>query len=53
MCEKCMEFEREIQRYQRLCLLSADQPTIELYKRVIRELICKKLDLHTVPADEK
>jgi hypothetical protein len=50
MCEKCWELDKQIEKYQRLCRSATDMPTVERLQAQVRELIGKKLDLHTRPA---
>jgi hypothetical protein len=49
MCEKCSEIDQRIKRY-RLSQSATDQPTIDSFKELIRDLYEQRIALHTTPA---
>ena len=50
MCEKCVELDRKIEHYERLCLSITDQITIERIKALVAEMKAQKAKFH--PEDE-
>jgi beta-phosphoglucomutase-like phosphatase (HAD superfamily) len=46
MCDKCVEIDEKIRRYQNILRSITDQPTIEGAKRLIAELQAQKAVLH-------
>ena len=48
MCDKCKEIDGEIARQRSLAAQSTDPELTEKTAKLIRELIAKKIDLHTV-----
>jgi hypothetical protein len=46
MCEKCVEIDKTIVRYQRILLTIGDQVTIDRTKEVIADLQTQKAALH-------
>jgi hypothetical protein len=46
MCEKCVEIDRTIERFQRVQRSNSDDLTIDRAKEVIVELETKKAELH-------
>jgi hypothetical protein len=53
MCDKCKELDQRIEQYGRLSQSVTDQPTIDRFQEVIRDLHDQKLSLHTKPAEPK
>jgi hypothetical protein len=53
MCEKCKELDQKIERYRVLSQSATDQPTIDRFKELIRDLYEQKIALHTTPAGPK
>jgi uncharacterized protein YmfQ (DUF2313 family) len=51
MCEKCVEIDKTIERYQRILLSVGDQVTVDRTKELIAELQAKKDALHPEQAD--
>jgi hypothetical protein len=50
MCEKCKELD---QHYRDLSQSAIDQPTIDRFKELIRDLYEQKIALHARPAEPK
>ena len=46
MCEKCVEIDKSIVRYQRILLSIGDQVTIDRTKELIADLEARKIALH-------
>jgi hypothetical protein len=46
MCEKCVEIDDRIAKYQRIVSLITDPPTIDGTKRLIADLQAQKTALH-------
>ena len=46
MCEKCVEIDGRIARYQRLAAGIVDQPAIDAIKLLIERLRAQKAELH-------
>ena len=46
MCEKCIEIDKNIERYRRIQRTIADQVTIDRTKELIAELAAQKAALH-------
>ena len=46
MCEKCVEIDKSIVRYQRILLSIGDQVTIDRTKELIADLETRKAALH-------
>jgi hypothetical protein len=46
MCEKCVEIDKNIERYRRIQRTIADQVTIDRTKELIAELVAQKAALH-------
>ena len=46
MCDKCVELDTKIERYQRILLLIGDQVTVDRTKELIAELLAQKVALH-------
>jgi hypothetical protein len=46
MCDKCVEFDKTIERYRRILLSIGDQVTIDRTKELIAELLARKAALH-------
>lgn len=46
MCEKCVEVDKTILRYQRILLSIGDQVTVDRTKQLIAELRAQKAALH-------
>ena len=46
MCEKCVEIDKTIERYQRILLSIGDQVTVDRTKGLIADLKAKKDALH-------
>jgi hypothetical protein len=46
MCDKCVEFDKKIERCRRLSSLLADQITIDRINALIKELQTQKIELH-------
>ena len=46
MCEKCVEIDKNIDRYRRIQRTIPDQVTIERTKELIAELVAQKAELH-------
>jgi hypothetical protein len=46
MCEKCVEIDKNIERYRRIQRTIADQVTIDQTKDLIAELVAQKTALH-------
>jgi hypothetical protein len=53
MCEKCKELDQKIEHYRELSQSATDQPTIDRFKELIRDLFDQKIALHTKPAEPK
>jgi hypothetical protein len=53
MWEKCKELDQEIDQYRELSQSATDQPTIDRFKELIRDLFEQKIALHTTPAEPK
>ena len=51
MCDKCVELDTKIERYQRILLLIGDQVTVDRTKELIAELLAKKAALHPEQAE--
>ena len=46
MCERCVEFDAKIERYNRIAGYLTDQLTIERIKMLVNELAAEKAALH-------
>jgi hypothetical protein len=46
MCEKCVEIDKTIERYQRIRRTIADQVTVDRTKELISDLKAQKITLH-------
>jgi hypothetical protein len=46
MCEKCVEIDKNIERYRRIQRTIGDQATIDRTKELIAELVAQKAELH-------
>jgi beta-phosphoglucomutase-like phosphatase (HAD superfamily) len=46
MCEKCVEIDQKIERYQRMSSRINDQPTLDGIKKLIEQLKAEKAALH-------
>jgi hypothetical protein len=46
MCEKCIEIDKNIERYRRIQLSISDQVTVDRTKELIAELVAQKAALH-------
>jgi hypothetical protein len=46
MCEKCIEIDKNIERYRRIQRTIPDQITVERTKELVAELIAEKTALH-------
>jgi hypothetical protein len=46
MCDKCVEIDKSIERYQRILLSISDQVTVDRTKELIAELQAQKAALH-------
>jgi hypothetical protein len=46
MCEKCIEIDAKIDRYQTMSRLITDQPTLDAIKKLTDELNAEKVALH-------
>jgi hypothetical protein len=46
MCEKCVEIDKTIVRYQRILLSIGDQVTVDRTKELIADLETQKAELH-------
>jgi hypothetical protein len=46
MCEKCVEIDKNIERYRRIQRTIADQVTVDRTKELIAELVAQKAALH-------
>jgi hypothetical protein len=53
MCEKCKGLDQKIEHYRELSQSATDQPTIDRFKELIRDLFDQKIALHTKPAGSK
>jgi hypothetical protein len=53
MCEKCKELDQKIEHYRELSQSATDQPTIDRFKELIRDLYEQKIALHATPAAPK
>jgi hypothetical protein len=53
MCEKCKELDEKIEQYRRLSQSATDQPTIDRFKELIRDLYEQKIAFHTRLAEPK
>jgi hypothetical protein len=53
MCDKCKELDEGIEQYRRLSQLVTDQPTIDRFQEVIRDLHDQKIGLHVMPVGPK
>ena len=53
MCQKCKELDQKIEHYRELSQSATDQPTINRFKELIRELYEQKIALHARPAEPK
>jgi len=51
MCEKCKELDDEIERYREQSQSATDQPAIDRFKELIRDLYEQKIALHATPAE--
>ena len=47
MCDKCVEFERKIEHYERIRLSIADQVTVERIKELVKKLTDEKAKIHS------
>jgi hypothetical protein len=46
MCEKCVDFDKAIERYRNIVRSITDQPTVDRAKELIAELEAQKAALH-------
>jgi hypothetical protein len=46
MCEKCIEIDAKIERYQHLSRWITDQPTLDAIKKLTEDLKTEKAVLH-------
>ena len=46
MCEKCVEIDKNIERYRLIQRTIADQVTVDRAKELIAELVAQKAALH-------
>jgi hypothetical protein len=46
MCDKCVEFDKKIEHYERIAVSITDQLTIDRIKMLIEELRARKAGLH-------
>jgi hypothetical protein len=46
MCEKCVEIDKNIERYRRIQRTIGDQVTIDRTKELIADLVAQKAALH-------
>jgi hypothetical protein len=46
MCEKCVEIDKNIERYRRIQRTIVDQVTVDRIKELIAELVAQKAALH-------
>jgi len=46
MCDKCVELDGKIERYQRLSSRITDQPTLDGIKELIARMMAQKAALH-------
>ena len=53
MCEKCVEIDKEIERYRRIADQVTDDVTLEAIERLIAECHDKKIGLHSSPTKKK
>lgn len=51
MCEKCIEIDKNIERYRRIQRTIADQVTVDRTKELIAELEAQKAALHPEQAE--
>jgi hypothetical protein len=51
MCEKCVEIDKTILRYQRILLSIGDQVTVDRTKELIAELQAQKAAFHPKQAE--
>jgi hypothetical protein len=49
MCEKCVEIDKNLERYQRLASAIADQKAVDALSAKIAELRAEKAALHPEP----
>ena len=53
MCEKCKELDEKIEQHRRQSQSITDQPTIDRFEELIRDLYEQKVGLHARPAEPK
>lgn len=46
MCEKCVEIDAKIERYERLSRFITDQPALDGVKQLLEQLNAEKAALH-------
>jgi hypothetical protein len=46
MCEKCVEIDAKIERYENISRWITDQPTLDAIKKLTGELKAEKVSLH-------
>jgi hypothetical protein len=46
MCDKCVELDGKIERYERMRLLIADQVTVDRIKELVAEMKARKAEFH-------
>jgi hypothetical protein len=46
MCDKCIEFDKKLERYRRLVSSITDQLTIERINKLIKDTAAEKAQLH-------
>jgi hypothetical protein len=46
MCEKCVEIDKNIERYRRIQRTIPDQVTVDRTKELIAEMVARKAALH-------
>ena len=49
MCEKCLEIDAKIERYQRLAIVVTDQPTLDAIEKLKEQMKAEKVALHPEP----
>jgi hypothetical protein len=51
MCDKCTQIDKMIEQYRGQSQSATDQPTIDRFKELIRDLYDQKIALHAKPAE--
>jgi hypothetical protein len=46
MCDKCVELDGKIERYERMRLLTADQVTVDRINGLVAELYAQRAKFH-------